>query len=1170
MRSISFLRAAALATLVFASMAGTAQIASPQVTSQNSAQLDNSFSRGRTVAGKNSAELLQRAQRQKVALQKKNAAQQSTTSTIQPNVASTLKWAQLGPAPANDPVLGPIAGRATAVAVDPTDTTGNTVYVGGAYGGLWRSTNAATLDQRNVVWTQLLDSAPTLSVGAIAVRPDNGKLILLGTGTANATMDSYYGLGILRSEDGGGTWTQIPDAAPASGSTRVSFKGVGFSRIAFSKDNANLVVAAASIVGNSAGLTTCSGCTPGWGLFYSTDAGKTWTAATFKDGTAPPAGGTGLNTVVYNAADKTFYAAVSYHGLYSSTDGATWTRLANQPFAELNDSTCATSAKCPIYRAEFAARPGSTNQLYVWITDVTGDRGIFVTKDSGATWTALDETGIANCEDTTGCGATAAAANLALAAVPNGDGTDVYAGASNIFKCSINAQNPKCEPTTAPFINLTHVFGCNPAKVHAGQHGIAFSTTNTNLIYFANDGGIYRTLNGTGLTSGVCTPANPIDNLNGTMGAMMQLVSFSQLPADDSVLLAGTPTSGSISTNNSVNKGTNGLGWNVYAPGFGVFDASGVTAINPDDASEWFVSTPDVNSTGRQAVNISRCANGTGCKGAFTSIIDPSKYDDDSSAFPAPFILDPQATNQMILGTCRVWRGSSNPATAWSGAISPNFTTNDSTQCAFGMHIMLTSLAAGGPKVDGVGSKVIYAGDETGHIHVTGDSTTASATWTTVPAMNATPTWGSFPISSIVIDTTDATGSTAYMTVQGFNGTAGHVFKTTDMGATWTKISGDPANGGVPDAPANSVTIDPKNAAIVYVGTDVGVFMTSDNGAHWAEYGPTSGAGVLPNVPVTKVEALNAGTIHKLRASTYGRGMWEIPLASFNDFKQVVTPSSAKVRLGGTTTFTATYTALGAFSGDIAVTCTKDDGSALPDGFTCTPSPATVTTGTTSLITITTDATKVSAGDVSLRITGTSGSIVHSTSDPDASNAPNPIKVTLTDFAVSAVNNQNTATVTAGDSATFPITVTTSSGLTDAVTLSCTSTLPDKTSCSWDPATIVPGATSNLTVKTTAATTAQLSAPAFFSQRPLFAIWFGIPGIVLAGAGANGRRRKLIAVLLLVLALASVIGFVACGGGSKSTTSTTTTGTPAGTYTITVTGTDGTLTRTTTLTLVVK
>jgi hypothetical protein len=65
--------------------------------------------------------------------------------------------------------------------------------------------------------------------------------------------------------------------------------------------------------------------------------------------------------------------------------------------------------------------------------------------------------------------------DLALLAVPDGAGTELYAGAVNLYKCEINTQNSACG--AAPFMNLTHVYGCSPAAasshVHPGQHALA-------------------------------------------------------------------------------------------------------------------------------------------------------------------------------------------------------------------------------------------------------------------------------------------------------------------------------------------------------------------------------------------------------------------------------------------------------------------------------------------------------------------------------------------------------------------------------------------------------------------------------------------------------------------------------------------------------------------------
>jgi hypothetical protein len=149
------------------------------------------------------------------------------------------QWKPLGPAPTISAVSGAdqdygfVSGRATAIVVDQDDLSGNTVYVGGATGGLWRSTNAAATDVTQVTWQPLIDDQPTLSVGSIALQPGHTGVILVGTGEPNSSVDSYYGLGILRSTDSGAHWTLIG----ASDNGANPFHGLAFAKIAFSVDN---------------------------------------------------------------------------------------------------------------------------------------------------------------------------------------------------------------------------------------------------------------------------------------------------------------------------------------------------------------------------------------------------------------------------------------------------------------------------------------------------------------------------------------------------------------------------------------------------------------------------------------------------------------------------------------------------------------------------------------------------------------------------------------------------------------------------------------------------------------------------------------------------------------------------------------------------------------------
>ena len=184
--------------------------------------------RGRSVPrGESAAGLRFRAYQQKMAMRARRAVASSSTNPpklslggapVSP-LGSTV-WAPIGPAPLASDATGDgmqdynwVSGRATSVVIDPADPSGNTVLLGGAYGGLWKSTNAGSLNSNpaSVTWQALIDDQPTLAVGAIALQPGHSNVILVGTGETNSSGDSYYGLGILRSADGGSTWTPDPE-----------------------------------------------------------------------------------------------------------------------------------------------------------------------------------------------------------------------------------------------------------------------------------------------------------------------------------------------------------------------------------------------------------------------------------------------------------------------------------------------------------------------------------------------------------------------------------------------------------------------------------------------------------------------------------------------------------------------------------------------------------------------------------------------------------------------------------------------------------------------------------------------------------------------------------------------------------------------------------------------
>src|SRR5438105_5034771 len=119
----------------------------------------------------------------------------------------SASWRPVGPAQVASQRYGTVTGRVSSVAVDPADSTGNTVYIGTTGGGVWKSTNAAGA-AGSVTFAPLTDTLPVfssnagtgtipaLSIGAVSV---SGGVVLAGTGDPNDALDSYYGQGIVRS-----------------------------------------------------------------------------------------------------------------------------------------------------------------------------------------------------------------------------------------------------------------------------------------------------------------------------------------------------------------------------------------------------------------------------------------------------------------------------------------------------------------------------------------------------------------------------------------------------------------------------------------------------------------------------------------------------------------------------------------------------------------------------------------------------------------------------------------------------------------------------------------------------------------------------------------------------------------------------------------------------------
>ncbi len=926
----------------------------------------------------NAAEMLAEARAQHEMMVAQRDASSGATSLTGP-------WQPVGPAQVMTSAFGAVTGRVSSIAVDPSDPTGNTVYVGTTGGGIWKAVNGAG-NASAVTFTPLTDTLSayagadraSLSIGALTVQPGGTGVILAGTGDPNDATDSYYGSGILRSANGGLTWSLISTSSDAliGGKTNFNLAGNGFAGFAWSTTNPGLVVAAISQAAEGVEVNAGSANTV-MGLYYSPDAGQTWYMASISDGTGIvvqsnqtvfTTNGNAATAVVWNPMRQMFYAAVRFHGYYQSPDGINWTRLANQPGSSLTTAYCPPntgstgSPACPIFRGSLAVQP-VTGDLFALTTDINNlDQGLWqdvcgLTAGACSSPTVTFANQIADVALEAGNGDMTipqADYDLYLAAVPSQQDTLLFAGTEDIYKCSL--------ANSCAWRNTTNATGCASAQVAWAQHAIDTTLGQQGLMYFGNDGGLWRTTDAVNQQQPVCSPddATHYQNLNGGLGSLAEfedLANDATNPANMMVSLGGLGTAAATS---SATTGATGA-WPQVLDGEGDY-----SAIDPAVEANWY-------ATSIFGVSINRCMEGSGCNEAgFTPAIGSTQVggDGDQQTIPAPWILDPQDTANVIVGTCRVWRGAATGGSAWTSAnlLSGMLDGDPGPYCDGNAEIR--SLAASGSASDAPGTpEQIYAGMAgllDGGATVPGHIFTASVT----NASGATTPWvdlfhrpvanggsadgqfnpGGFDISSIYVDPHDPTGQTVYATVQGFTGngiTEAKVYGSTNGGAVWENLTTN-----LPNAPANSIVIDPNDANTAYLAMDTGVYITRNvtscqnpSISCWSPFGTS-----LPNAPVIQLTAENQESTSVLRAATYGRGVWQIPLVtagtamttakanpasrSFSS-QQVNTQSATQtVAVVNTGTITLNPTQVG-ITGDFAET---DDcvGNAVLPGAACT------------------------------------------------------------------------------------------------------------------------------------------------------------------------------------------------------------------------------------------
>lgn len=216
------------------------------------------------------------------------------------------------------------------------------------------------------------------------------------------------------------------------------------------------------------------------------------------------------------------------------------------------------------------------------------------------------------------------------------------------------------------------------------------------------------------------------------------------------------------------------------------------------------------------------------------------------AAWVTPYMLDPNHPNVLIGGYADVWR-SMDEGDTWT-KISNNLTGNQNTK------LKILDVASSN-------SNVIYTGydEKLYYTHNLGTN------WVNRQIPDSS---GTFENATMVM-VHPKNENVIFVTKSGY-GNQSKVYRSSDAGVTWTNISYN-----LPNVPANCIQIDRESDSSnvdMYVGTDVGVFYKKDSDLTWQYYGLG-----LPNTQVSDIEIFYSSG--KLRAATYGRGIWETDIA---------------------------------------------------------------------------------------------------------------------------------------------------------------------------------------------------------------------------------------------------------------------------------------------------
>ncbi len=680
--------------------------------------------------------------------------------------------------------IGPalMSGRVSDLAMHPKNN--QIIFLGAAGGGIWKSSDGGAS------FVPVFDKH-IQSIGTITFDPNNpDNVIWAGTGETWTRNSVSVGDGIYKSTDGGLNWTNM--GLPKS--DRIS------SIVVDPRDSNNIWVGV---------LGALWGDSEERGIYNSKDGGKTWNKIHYVDNK------TGCSDLVIDPSNPnvmyasfwefrrtgwSFNSGGNFSSLLKTTDGGkTWNKIHNGfPTGKLG-------------RIAIAVAPSNANILYSVIEcEKDSEKGLYKSEDGGKSWKHLNS-------------------DFALVVRPfyfsritiDPKNQDI------VYKGGLNGSISRDGGKT--FRNL--------GAMHSDIHDILVDPIDTNRIYVATDGGMYRSWNN-GSTLDI------VKNL--PISQYYHITLDTEEPYN---IYGGLQDNGSWYGPSKSDGGIEARDWNSvgYGDGFRVLKHPTKKIIYSEMQGAENIWRYNLET--KELKTIQPLQEKGVVKLRFN--------------WNTPIVTGLHNPDRIYAGSQFV-HVSDDMGASWK-IISPDLTTNDK--------LKMNQENSGGLSKDNSGAEnhctlftiaesplskdIIWAGADDGNVQITQDG---GKTWKNVTAsIVGLPknTW------CYHIEASNFAKGSAYAVFEGHtkNDMNTYVYKTTDFGTTWTSIVTKDIDGF-----ARCIQEDYVNENLLFLGTEKGLYITVDGGKNWSKF--------ENNMPAVAVMHLD---LHKktndLVMATHGRGV---------------------------------------------------------------------------------------------------------------------------------------------------------------------------------------------------------------------------------------------------------------------------------------------------------